>query len=503
MKQTKSEIRTISFAIIYLISFVFIISLGAQGVLAQNAGKTLKNRAGCASPIEVRVDPRIELLGIIFRLAGNGEFNHKVKKYSADVDTHFAEFRDHPAVQYARRMREERKICCDAVMSLAIHLGDLPEIKQRRTFRNSTLEKRWQIDEAGEFVEKIRDFVKDSDFHDFIRANRSLYELTETRMRNLINEKVNQKWFEGFFGERPKSRFILTIGLLNGGWNYGMSFQNVNGSEELHAMMGVWLFDEEGNPKFDERIIPTVVHEFNHSFINHIVAKREAWLRPAGEIIYAPVAVQMRGQGYTSWKTMIDESLVRAAVARYILAHQGTQAAAEEVERQKLNGFLWTDELYALLGVYENNRRRYPTFESFFPNIEAYFRDLAPRINIKIAQFEARRPRVISMTPLNEAEDVDPDLTEIKFTFDRPMKRDSQAMITLNGRQDQFPEIRGPGKFWEFDETGTVYTMRVRLKPNWTYEFALNSERTPGFQSTEGIPLKPYRVRFKTGSARN
>jgi hypothetical protein len=98
---------------------------------------------------------------------------------------------------------------------------------------------------------------------------------------------------------------------------------------------------------------------------------------------------------------MIDESLVRAAVARYILAHQGAKAADQEIINQLKAEFLWTDDLFALFDEYEKSRDRYPTFESFFPKITEHFTQAASHVDVKIAQFEAVRPKVISMTPIN------------------------------------------------------------------------------------------------------
>src|SRR5262249_1702982 len=46
--------------------------------------------------VDVTVDPRVELLSIIFHLAGNPEYNQaQVRSYADDVTTHFGPFKDH------------------------------------------------------------------------------------------------------------------------------------------------------------------------------------------------------------------------------------------------------------------------------------------------------------------------------------------------------------------------------------------------------------------------
>ena len=76
--------------------------------------------------LDVRVDPRVELMSTIFRLAGNSEYNQPSSKspYADAVDAHFGAFRQHGAVAMARELRQTRGVSFDAVMSLAVHLTD-------------------------------------------------------------------------------------------------------------------------------------------------------------------------------------------------------------------------------------------------------------------------------------------------------------------------------------------------------------------------------------------
>ena len=47
--------------------------------------------------LRIGVDPRVELVSLLFRLAGNPEYSHcRVPAYAADVDKQFNHFRDHP-----------------------------------------------------------------------------------------------------------------------------------------------------------------------------------------------------------------------------------------------------------------------------------------------------------------------------------------------------------------------------------------------------------------------
>ena len=53
--------------------------------------------------INVKVDPRVELMSIIFRLAGNPEYNRsQFFAYVGDIEKHFGQFKEHPVVELAR-----------------------------------------------------------------------------------------------------------------------------------------------------------------------------------------------------------------------------------------------------------------------------------------------------------------------------------------------------------------------------------------------------------------
>ncbi len=80
--------------------------LSAPTSSAHLAGSSTNSNLGLtnAPPLRVCVDPRVELMSLLFRLAGNNEYNQgRVAAYTADVNQQFNPFRDHAAVQLARK----------------------------------------------------------------------------------------------------------------------------------------------------------------------------------------------------------------------------------------------------------------------------------------------------------------------------------------------------------------------------------------------------------------
>src|SRR5260370_11252376 len=78
-----------------------------------------------AQTTQVGVDLRVELMSIIFRLAGNSEYGEaRVPAYTRAIEAHFASVRNHEAVRLARELHQSNEISHDAVMSLAVNVED-------------------------------------------------------------------------------------------------------------------------------------------------------------------------------------------------------------------------------------------------------------------------------------------------------------------------------------------------------------------------------------------
>ena len=444
--------------------------------------------------LDVRVDPRVELMSLLFRLAGNPEYNRpRVPAYSAAAEKAFRPFADHAAVRYARTLRATRGVSFDAVMALAVHVKDIAGLEPVVPLdpRPAGLDSRWQPAEAAAFLAHARAFVKETDFEAWVAKNQPLYEKTAGRMKAALASDARLGWIEDFFGVPPKASFTLSLGLLNGGQCYGPRVVHPDGREDIHCVLGVWLTDADGDPRFDKTVMPTVVHEFCHSYCNPLIDAHADSLASVGTRLWPGVADRMRRQAYGNWKTMLYESLVRACVVRYLAAVEGPEAARAQADADKRLGFLWIHELAAALADYEQARNTWKTLEAYMPTFQKTLAAYAD----EHARAQAQRPTVVSLRPAIGAQDVDPSQTQIVVTFDRPMRDGGWAFV---GGGPNFPTVTGQPSY---DETRTVLTLPVTLKADWSYEFWLNRGRFNGFQSAEGVPLASVHVTFRTRKA--
>jgi len=358
-----------------ILLFAFCIS--SVGASDPNKAASPQDRA----KLKVTIDPRVELMGVIFHLAGNPEYNRcKSKPYMKNLNEHFAGHREHQAVKMATKLRKTRGVSYDAVMCMAVHIEDVNSCREIVPFesRPETLDGRWRIDDAREFLGCCRDFVKETDFNAFLVKNKSQYDIATTRLQQLIDTQANLAWFDEFFGPRDDVDFNLVISILNGPGNYGCRV-TLGGRTKIYSVLGAWRVDwlGFGNPTFSPGVLSTVVHEFSHSYCNPLVEKYMKDFESFGEKYFPRVEKQMKGQAYGSWQTMMRESLVRACGVRYAMANGGKEQAEQAANYNIGRGFHWTRELSELLGRYEKQRDKYQALDAFMPEIVEFFQNYA------------------------------------------------------------------------------------------------------------------------------
>jgi hypothetical protein len=448
--------------------------------------------AGFASyRIPVKVNPSVELLSIIYRLAEAEEYSTAPADapYVKRVDAHFSKFKNHPTIQRASALRQEFGIGFDSVASFAVHLkpGKYTFRYDINKFRES-LGQRWKVDKALEFADSLKQFAKDTKAEAFFRSEEMFYRQSEKQMSDLLERQPYVKWLEGMFGKRKGYSFTAIPGLLNGGSNYGVNVRFPNDTTEIMPIIGAYAFDEKGIPKYADDDAATVIHEFCHTYANGFVDKYYEDFAKNADALFPLREKLMTPQAYRNSKVMMHEAFVRALTCRFAIDQGSTQFAEDSIQEETRRGFLWTREFTTLLGEYQSDRKTYPTFDSFMPRIKTFFDQTTNGIQVALA----RLPKV-KWTSISEGSIIDSSIKEFKIVFDRPMKVGRKGLSGLNA----VPWPDGTtGAKWS--EDGLSVTYSISLKPGTEYTVQIGTIWSASFESEGGMPLDPVRISFKT-----
>ena len=106
---------------------------------------------------------------------------------------------------------------------------------------------------------------------------------------------------------------------------------------------------------------------------------------------------------------------------------------------------------------------------------------------------ESMPPVVVKTVPESGAKDVAPGVVDIKVTFSKEMADGSWSWSTA--WQGSAPESVGKPQY-QADRKTCV--MKVKLEPNKTYAYWLNSGKFQNFKDRQGHPSVPYLLIFQT-----
>ena len=120
---------------------------------------------------------------------------------------------------------------------------------------------------------------------------------------------------------------------------------------------------------------------------------------------------------------------------------------------------------------------------------------LLATMSVSGQNIESIPPVVIKTVPEAGAKSVESGMVEIKVKFSKEMTDGSWSWSSA--WQDSTPEMVEKPKY-EADKKTCV--IKVKLEPNKTYGYWLNSQKFGNFKDAQGRPAVPYLLTFTTSN---
>ena len=332
-----------------------------------------------SSSVHVEIDPRLELVQIIYFLSNSDWYRKHASPYRAganprnypymkDVMDYFGNYTNATAVQMVPTMVEDG-LAYDAIPEFAIHLNPVnfsrdlnwSDMLKLRPWLNVTL--------LNEFARAVAQFANETDFWRFYNEHRAFYNETLRGFATNGEAILNVTRFEeNFFGENASSWTIVPLTLIAyGGFGYHL---NQGGKKRVYAFLG---FDRlgDGIPLIimKREDLTFLVHEFAHSFVNPAVDEYYYLFKPY-ESLYDPVRERLTRMAYTNFKVMLYETFVRAVEAYYLNATGHPDEALEDIIGNRDFGFYFIGDVYrAYVDDYMKHRDVYKNYTDFMPEL--------------------------------------------------------------------------------------------------------------------------------------
>ncbi|WP_316828936.1 DUF4932 domain-containing protein [Pedobacter miscanthi] len=132
-------------------------------------------------------------------------------------------------------------------------------------------------------------------------------------------------------------------------------------------------FDNAGVTQF------ITIHEISHSFVNPLLEKYEKQIRADSLLFIKELKDTLASRGIRDWYVCVTEHLVRLGEIR-IAASNGNNKEADHLRNLHIGEYscILIPLLEEKITTYETNRVKYPTFESYLPEMISFLHNLTP-----------------------------------------------------------------------------------------------------------------------------
>lgn len=441
-----------------------------------------------------KVDERIELTGVVFRLAGIPEYTEGViEEYNEDIDNYFADFRYGDLTAFVIKLRNENGLGYSSVAGSALALSiENGHVIQHPCFLNSELPglgPQWKDEETfKKYVELLDDFYVKSNFRKFFEDHKELYQKMEANINELFAD-FNGKWFSDFFGI-PLEYPIVFVGVGNGHCNYYI----VDYESDTD-----WAIVIGGRMQHSaEYTIPTIIHEICHNYSNPLFYKYWPQMEQAANKIYdKDTQEKMAESAYGDASATVREWQNNLCVAMYL---QDNAPLYKDfwVANVRDMGFIWMPRSVQFMENYYGNRDKYPHFDSFMTQIVEFLNYTANDFERVKFEYENRHPYVVSVFPVNGSNIKDGNFSEIKVKFSKPMVSGcySVGVVKDDASFSRIPRSEIINPFWEDEYTFIIPIEPSQVENNKKYGVVLESR---GFLTNDLSNLhEDYLITFNT-----
>lgn len=312
----------------------------------------------------------VELMGLVWRLAGSHEYNQcQVNTVASSANQHFASMKNHQAVKLAKQYYQQG-VSYDAVTGYANQLifdeeGTIVFDPDYLAGSNSSFDDRWSNQQKNDMLAAVNDFYVESNFHDWFVSTQSEQEQAIASFKSIC--KLDYTWFDSFYGKNDKLSSRIILSFMIGNSNNGISLKRKDGTLLLTPVLGS-LSQNNGTVRFNGDM-NLIVHEFSHPYCNPLIEANWSSIATKANEVYNKVSSIMQNQAYSNAMTMMCETLVRSSTIRYMMSHNQKNMVNMTLAQEESNGFMMVRTLVKTLEKREQEASKYATLADFMPEL--------------------------------------------------------------------------------------------------------------------------------------
>lgn len=315
------------------------------------------------------------------RFAKEKLFRHPLAEIARE---YFKEYREHPAVQMTEKIFKE-----DWYFPLnysAFYYSPFPNPKMKEGIKlppeyNQNKDLKELI---SNYINIVNKFYEDTEFDLFWKRYKENFSTVIEESSYLIQKenpstrKINEfsptdipSLMEDFYGFQASRYYFVPCPFM----------QNSATHVEVYRKDGEkrFFFLQGGAFSRSLYLIYFGFHEFGHCFIEPITLK---YLDEINQLthLYTPLKESFQKMGYIDWHRTFNEHLITAGQLHLMRKALSEEWMLKMKDREKQRGFKLIDKFYEYLKDYDENRKKYPNLETFFPDLLSKLSELNPEL---------------------------------------------------------------------------------------------------------------------------
>lgn len=254
-----------------------------------------------AQSIDIQFNKNIELLGYIIEM---GEPSENDPNHPISIAIHqFPEDKNNPALTKLFELGET--IDYSTLVQLMYRLPEFPHEEGMEYSSEILSSTAYDLLLIRSIIEQVNQFSKSAHFEEVWK---NLDSARSATLQQLDEHKPSQKLIgelEHFYGQSYSQYEIVPSLTLWSGPGFGIRSQEENKATFVLGPL------EKDYDFTSDLFTSLTIHEFGHSFVNHIVEENNDIISKTSEL-FEEIEASIRQQGYSNWSTCVIEHFVRA-----------------------------------------------------------------------------------------------------------------------------------------------------------------------------------------------
>lgn len=315
----------------------------------------------------IKIDDKIETLYSIAFLNNYFLVGPHDNIYKRKLRKEFNGLKQHNAVQLFDSLINTSDIAGNKIINWVMQFDSFPNLTQIKTPIEPIIYSDNDI-LLTEFKKELINFHYDPSYQKYLKQVSSINEKVINQVENSKTIHELPFYLEEYYGSKLNSyNLILSPFLHTGGFNIEMKL--ANNQTETSSIIGP-NGEIDFIPYFDKDYMETdmILHEFGHSFVNPISNQYLKEIDPLKDKYYTKELRETGNKnGYDEWRYVFNEIVLRATTIKITEKYFGKTKAENNLKEEISSGFGMVKEVVKILGEYENDRKKYPTFDKFYP----------------------------------------------------------------------------------------------------------------------------------------